>query len=358
MGGGQSLAWGHFMSEEWNDPKGALDAVVMAGDRDAYKPVCGQNKALLEIEGVPVIAYVVSALQRCRYVARIFIVGPRERILKALEKVDVGEEECKEVIVVEQGASFFENGWNTFLATLPSQGPEGRTLPEETLRVLHEGKVVLFLGADMPLLTHYELEEFIEGCDMQRYDYVAGTTPEEALRPYYPSKGMPGIRLAYFHFKDSRERQNNLHMLRAFRVVNREYGQLMYRFRHQRRWQNMLLLLRELLGTRELTAGMVFRFFLLHVCRLLGRIPWMPLNRLLRGFLDKGRIEEDIGSLLKTRFVTTTTHYGGAALDVDDQEQFAVIGSRFQHWRAFQEDLHRKRMESLKASVEEKPPGG
>ena len=39
------------MSDEWNDPKETLDAVVLAGDRDAYNPVCGENKALLQIEG-------------------------------------------------------------------------------------------------------------------------------------------------------------------------------------------------------------------------------------------------------------------------------------------------------------------
>ena len=73
------------MPDEWKDPKETLDAVVLAGDRGAYKPVGGENKALLQVEGIPVIAHVISALQRCRYVTRIFVVGPRERILAALE---------------------------------------------------------------------------------------------------------------------------------------------------------------------------------------------------------------------------------------------------------------------------------
>jgi len=308
------------MSDEWNDPKEKLDAVVLAGDRGAYNPVCGENKALLQIEGIPVIAYVISALQRCRYVTRIFVVGPRERILEALETERIGGKGQKEVIVVEQWTSLMDNGWNTFLATLPARGPDGAALLEETLRARYEGKAVLFLGSDMPLLTHYELEEFIEGCDMQRYDYVAGTTPEEALKPYYPEKGTPGIRLAYFYLKDSLERQNNLHMIRVFRVINPQYGQLL---------------------------GMVFRFCLLHVCRVLGRIPWMPLNRLLRRFLDKDKVAEDIGAILQTRFAMTATTYGGAALDVDDKEQLAVIGSRFHRWRALQEDLHGRRKQPL-----------
>jgi hypothetical protein len=177
---------------------------------------------------------------------------------------------------------------------------------------------------------------------MQRYDYVAGTTPQEALKPYYPEKGTPGIRLAYFSFKNSLERQNNLHMIRIFRVVNPEYSQLIYRFRYQTKWKNMLHLLRELLRVPEPTLGIVFRFCLLHVCGRLGRIPWMPLDWLLRKFLDKDKLAEDISTILQTRFAMATTTYGGAALDVDDKEQFTVIGSQFHHWRALQEDLHRR----------------
>jgi CTP:molybdopterin cytidylyltransferase MocA len=341
------------MSNQWNVAKEKLDAVVLAGERDAYKPVCGENKGLLEIEGQPVVAYVVSAAQQCRYVSRVFVVGPKERIQEALERSEAGRTWEKEVIVVDQWNSLLENGWNTFLATLPSRAPDDKPLTEEILRVRYEDKAVLFLGADMPLLTHYELEEFIEGCDMQRYDYVLGMTSEEDLEAYYPGRGRPGIRLAYFHFKDSRERQNNLHMIRVFRVINREYGQLMYRFRYQKRWHNMLLVLRALLRTPELRLGMIFRFCLLHVCRVLGRIPWIPLNRPLRRFLDKGRLEEDISLLLRTRFGMGMTTYGGAALDIDNTEQFAVIERQFHSWRAYQEDLHRRR-----ARPSEGPPEG
>ncbi len=332
------------MPAEGKDPRVSLDAVVLAGDRGAYKPVGGENKALLRVEGKPVVGHVISALQRCRYVHRIFVVGPREEMLAALGSAGVGGEGQKEVVVVEQWDSFFENGWNTFLETLPSREADGTPLPEDILRERHGDKVVLFLGSDMPLLTHYELEEFIEGCDMTRYDYVVGVTPEKALEPYYPQGETPGIRLAYFHFKESRERQNNLHLVRVFRVINPDYAQLLYRFRYQKKWRNVCLLFREMLPLPELTAGILFRFFLLHVCRLLGRVGWLaPLNGLLRRFLDKERVAGDIGTLLRTRFGMATTTYGGAALDVDDQDQFAVICSQFHRWQALQEGLHRKR---------------
>ena len=338
------------MTEKWNNAKESLDAIVLAGDGDAYKPVCGENKALLKIDGIPVVAHVISSLMRCRYVSRIFVVGPGKRLREALASAKIGGEGRKEVVIVEQWPSLLENAWKTFLTTLPSQTPDGEPVPEEALRMRHEGKSVLFLGSDIPLLTHHELEEFIEGCDMQQHDYVLGMTEEEALKPYYPAKGMPGMRLTYFHFKDSCERQNNLHMIRLFRVINRPYGQLMYRFRHQRRWRNVLLLLRELLRLPELRLSMIFRFCLLHACRILGRMPWLPLNGLLRRFLDKRKIEGDMARLLRTRFETAMTTYGGAALDIDSEEQFAVIDRQFQRWRAFQEDLHRRRTRPSEAA--------
>ncbi len=329
------------MSSERKGWSGPLDAVVMAGDRNGYRAVCGENKALLEIEGKPVIAHVVEALRRCRYVARIFIVGPRERIAEALGEDRRGE--GPEVVLVEQRGSVLENAWKAFLATLPGVAPEEGAVSEESLRARYGDKVVLFLGADLPLLTPYELEEFIEGCDMDRYDYVLGLTAEESLRPYYPGEGKPGIKLAYFHFRDSLERQNNLHMARVFRVVNRDYAQLMYRFRYQRKWWNVFSLLWVLLRMPELRAGMVARFCLLHLSRVLGGIPWIPLQLIPRRFLRKERLERDVGLLLRTRFGSRTTTYGGAALDVDDVEHLEVIRLRFQEWRAYQEELHRKR---------------
>jgi CTP:molybdopterin cytidylyltransferase MocA len=338
------------MSKPWSHVKEKLDAVVLAGDRDAYKPVCGDNKALLEIAGRPVLGHVVAALQKCRYVSRIFVVGPKERIREALERAGEVERWDKEVIAVDQWGTLLENGWNTFLATLSSPKQDSGSQSEERLRALYGEKVVLFLGADMPLLTAYELEEFIEVCDMDRHDYILGMTSEEYLKPYYPSQGMPGMRLAYFHFRDSRERQNNLHMIRVFRVINRHYAQLMYRFRYQKRWQNILLILWELLRTPELRPGMILRFCLLHVCRMLGRIPWFPLNRLLRRPLDKRRLEKDIGLLLRTRFGMGMTTYGGATLDIDNTEQFAVIERQFDRWRSLQEKLYRERTESLKVA--------
>jgi len=330
----------------------AFDAIVMAGDRGSYRPVYGTHKALLEIAGRPVLSHVISALELCRYVSRIFVVGPREKIAEALALGAHSSAGPKEIVLVEQWNTVLDNAWNTFLRTLPGLDPQGTPFSEQDLRERWEDKAVLVLGSDMPLLTHDELDEFVEGCDLDRYDFLLGTTPKEALTPYEPQEGVPGIRFAHFCFKESRERQNNLNMVRFFRLINREYGQLMYHYRYQKQWINILTLMWRLLRMPEIRAGMILRFLLLHAARVADQREWTYLFRMLRGFLDKPRIERDISALLRTRFGTVVTSFGGAALDVDNEEHFEILRLNFHRWRSYQETIRGERARSGRARVE------
>jgi len=321
-----------------------IDAIVMAGDRGAYRYVYGKNKALLEIKGIPVISYVISALERCRYVSRIFVVGPRAEITAALQQCGGRPTGSKELIVVDQGETMIENALNTFRATVPSVSPEGTPLSEEEQEARFEDKIVLVLGADIPLITPYELNEFIESCDVSRHDYSMGMTREDDLRPYYPQNGMTGIHFAYFCFRDSRERQNNLHLIRVFRILNRQIIQKMYRFRYQKKWRNILRLLWALIRSRDVKPRMVFSFLLLHLSRMCEqRMPWFPFLGFIRRFLGKEGIEQDVSMLLNARFASVRTTYGGAALDVDNETHFEVICRNFDRWKDFQEELARNK---------------
>ena len=333
----------------------AFDAIVMAGDSGSYRSVYGTHKALLEVAGQPVLSYVISALQLCRYVSRIFVVGPREKIAAALERAGKSSAGPKEIVLVDQGDTVLENAWNTFLHTIPRSGPDGSLLSDQVLRARYEDKVVLFMGSDMPLVTHDELDEFVEGCDLERYDFLLGTTPKEALKPYEPQEGMSGIRFAHFCFKDSRERQNNLHMVRFFRVINREYGQLMYHFRYQKQWLNILGLMWRILRMPEVRPGMILRLFFLHAARMADQKGWKRLLKLLRRFLAKSRLERDISALLKTRFATVVTSLGGAALDVDNEEDFEIIRLNFHRWRSYQETIREQKARADRARVEAVP---
>ncbi len=329
-----------------------FDAIIMAGDGDSSRPVYGDNKALLELEGLPLFGYVVAALQQSRYISRIFIIGPEDRIKAGLEKSGEKIKGPKEIIVVPQQKTGYENAMKAFMATLPAETPDGKPLTEEEAQMHHSDKVVLYLGADLPLLTSFEVEEFIDKCDMNEYDYLLGTTIMPDLAPYAPRSGSPGIRLAPFCFKNSKERQNNLHLVRLFKIGNRHYPQLMYENRYQKKWRNMIRLLWTLLCLPEVTIGVIIRFFLLHICRIMDDMPLGLIQSIFSRFLDKALLEKDLANLLKTRFQTVATSYGGAALDVDDEESFNVIRHQFHNWYAFQEKLYQKKIETIQRIAE------
>jgi hypothetical protein len=173
-------------------------------------------------------------------------------------------------------------------------------------------------------------------------------TGEDALQAYYPRPGRPvsGIRFTYFCFHDSRERQNNLHMIRVFRVFNRQLIQKMYQFRYQQRWKNILQLGWQLLREPAVTPRVVAKFVLLHLCRLLDRRTWRPLakvQRFLRRFLVKAEMQADLSRVIMTRFGSALTTLGGAALDVDNERDFQIIKNRYRDWMEHQEALARLR---------------
>ncbi len=318
-----------------------LDAIVMAGDREGSRPVKGVNKALLEIRGIPLVSYVVAALERSRYVARIFVVGPQKELTQALKIRPAGSTMRKPVIILEQWNTLLENAWNTFLETLKEDEQVGPT-EEGMLRARHGDKVALVVGADIPLVTPYEIDEFIEQADLERYDFVLGMTPEEVLRPYYPQKDRPGIKLAYFAFKDSLERQNNLHLVRFFAIQNRAYVEKMYRHRYQRRWRNIIRLAWNIVRMPETRPWMLLSFILLHVARILEALRLHRLRRLVSRFLDKRKLEAAVSQILKARFGSVVTHYGGAALDVDNEKHLMCMEANFEYWLRYQEGLYQQ----------------
>ena len=146
-----------------------FDAIVMAGDRGAYKPVYHENKAFLEIDGIPVLLYVLAALQRARHVARVFVAGPADRISQALDRHRDRLDPAKEIHVVPQADTMLENALKAFHATLPAEAQQG-VAGSQRARARLEDKAVLILGADIPLVTPEELDEFVERSDLSRFD--------------------------------------------------------------------------------------------------------------------------------------------------------------------------------------------
>src|SRR5688500_17973384 len=93
---------------------GQLDVIVAAGDRGASRPVLETNKVYLPIAGVPVINYVLSAIERARVTARIFVVGDKARLEAALSVANNPFQGRCPITFIEQSHSLYENVWKAF----------------------------------------------------------------------------------------------------------------------------------------------------------------------------------------------------------------------------------------------------
>jgi MobA-like NTP transferase domain len=314
-----------------------LDVVITAGDRHASRPVFGESKAFLPLAGVPLLHYVLSAVERARCTARIFVVGDRARIERTLSIAHSPFRGTRPLVLLEQGNTLYDNVWNAFLHTLPDYTP-GTDWQQYTDTAAVD-KAVLVIPGDVPLATPFEIDEFIDGCDPATYDYFIGLSAEPTLRAYYPQHGRPGIRMAYFVLRDLRVRQNNLHLVKPLRLGNRHYVQKMYDLRYQREWRNMVKLCLELWHTRDASVRTVWAFLCLHVARILTRWGWQHLPLFRPFFLELPMVSSLMSRLLRTRFTTVLTHYGGCALDIDNAEQYETIQTNFDRWLTYQYDL-------------------
>src|SRR5215467_8118596 len=135
-----------------------LDVIVTAGDRDASRPVLGDNKAFLPLAGVPIINYVLSAIEQARCTARIFVVGDTDRLAAALAIPHAPWRSTRPLYLLEQGNTLYENVWNAFLHTLPDYTPG--TDWRMYMGTPAVDKAILVIPGDVPLATPAEIDAF------------------------------------------------------------------------------------------------------------------------------------------------------------------------------------------------------
>ncbi len=164
------------------------DTILLAGDTGASRKVCGRNKSFLEIDGVPLFLYVLKSLEKAENINRICLVGPKERLNRAIENHQHFLENINDVAILEQGESLYSNAWESFLHLYP----EAREVASNKSVDLE--KAVLCVPGDIPLVTPLEIDMFINLCEVDRYDYFLGIAPAESLRCFYPQKGRPALR--------------------------------------------------------------------------------------------------------------------------------------------------------------------
>ncbi|MGE3536111.1 MAG: hypothetical protein AB7N91_01595 [Candidatus Tectimicrobiota bacterium] len=318
-----------------------LDVVVTAGDRDASRPVLGDNKAFLPLAGVPIINYVLSAIERAHCTGRIFVVGDLARLEQVLAVPHTPFRGLRPLHLIEQQHTLYDNVWNTFLHTLPDYTPGTDWRDYEHTPAID--KPILVISGDVPLAIPEEIDAFIAGCDLTHYDYFLGLTSETVLQAYYPSAEQPGIQMAYFTLRDMRVRQNNLHLVKPLRLGNRHYIQKVYNFRYQREWHNILRLGWELCMTQNGSLRVALYYFCLHLARLLTTLGWQHIRLFQPLFLEMPVVASVLSQLLRTRLTGVLTPYGGCALDVDNADHYAAVCANFERWLTYQQALAKER---------------
>ena len=85
----------------------------------------------------------------------------------------------------------------------------------------------------------------------------------------------------------------------------------------------------------------LFFYGLMHLAGVLDRRGLRRAADRVRSWVSLRTVERGIGALLRTRFASVVTAHGGAALDVDNAEDLAVIEKNLERWKALQTRMAR-----------------
>jgi GTP:adenosylcobinamide-phosphate guanylyltransferase len=308
-----------------------VNAVILAGDRQASIQVRSDNKAFLPLKGKPLFIHVLHALQKARLVGDIVVVGPRERVESELAAHGI-----QGVRVVDQRDNMIENFKAGYVAALGlDDGTEFWSLKGTE----YEQIPVLVSPCDIPLLVAEEVDEFVARSNMHEYDYSIGVTSEKVLSHYYPRDGKAGIQMIYFHVREDLLRHNNLHVAKPLTFAHLDYIEKMYEWRYQTRTANIIRMLFSLLfaGWRLFKGLRVF--ILLQISLFYDRQGHPKLSDRIRSLVCFNRLSEGIGNALGARVQVVYTHFGGAVLDADNDKDFTAIEARYDEWMEYQRNL-------------------
>ncbi|GAB3270532.1 NTP transferase domain-containing protein [Parahaliea aestuarii] len=300
----------------------SVDAIVLAGDRGAARAVGGvANKSLLPVGGHSLLERVLLALLQVEAVGRIVVVGPEH----LLRPVVAGIEPPGRIELLEQADTAYANFWRAF--THLEQSSDGERIDRQ----------VLVTGADMPLVSAGELREFLHNCARRDLDYCVGMSAEAALRRFYPTASLPGIHMRYLHLAEASLRLNNLHLVRPRRVQNRDYIDEVYGFRYQRDIGNMLRTARDLLGQEGVGWRALRLYLMLQLAELGHQRGWPRWWDYFRSKVTRRDVEAIASSVLQTRAGIVETTQGGCAIDVDNEQDYAVLQLRWEEFRRGEE---------------------
>lgn len=309
-----------------------VNAVLLAGDRLGSIELRNDNKAFLELQGIPLFIHVLRALLAAERVETVSVVGPADRIQRALDKYCITEH----VRVVEQHENLIENFKAGFVSAV---GCDESVSFWSLKNTKHHDTPVLVSPCDIPLLVPEEVDEFLMRSNMHEYDYSIGVTSRDVLVNYHPQNGKSGIKMIYFHVKEDLMRHNNLHIGKPLNFAHLDYIEKMYEWRYQTRMANVVRMIFSLLFSGWRLAKGLRMFITMQLSLYYDRHGHPRLSDRIRSWASFNQLAEQIGHAIGARVQIVYTHLGGAALDVDNEKDLAVVEERYDEWVAF-EKMH------------------
>lgn len=153
----------------------------------------GQRKVLLDVNGKPMVWWVVNALRRSQWVGRIAIVG-----MGSEDGVDFGTD----ILYVPNQAKHFDN----IMAGI------------KALQAAEPGLDRLLIGsADIPLLRPETVDWFVGICDSRKDDFFYSIVEQRVMETQFP-----GAARSYVPMREGRFCGGDLFMVRAAIARNNE----------------------------------------------------------------------------------------------------------------------------------------
>jgi CTP:molybdopterin cytidylyltransferase MocA len=185
------------MKSTWSD--NPVDVVVLASGVNAiplYDGYVPGFKALVPFDGKPSIRYVLDALSAVEGLGRICIAGPRARLQKDL---------CERP---SPGRIDFVEGGETFLDSLVIG-----------LEHFRDSRRVLFVTADLPLLTPAAVSDFLAACAGATTAYEHNLFVSAVARSHYIG-GYEKFTKPFNHYRDISVCHGNLFLVDSGLLAN------------------------------------------------------------------------------------------------------------------------------------------
>jgi GTP:adenosylcobinamide-phosphate guanylyltransferase len=301
----------------------SLDAIVLAGtDSNPSRMIEGQNKAFLEVGGQALVRRVVEKLLSASEIGEIFVVGPEDRLQKALSGLP------DRVNIVKQAGQMLSNAWAAINASEARHREHSGS--DDPLRPL------LFISSDLPLISAVAVDDFVSRCAHQernsgiQYSLFVGVAEEASLKQFYPGDSKEGIHRPYVNFSDCRVRLANIYVSRPRTLSNNQFLETGFTHRKAEKLKNVISLVGKFLGQAGgwQAAWITLKLQLtLAASKHNGRV-----FQYLRKNNKRERIEQACGAVLGGTVRIVLTPYGSLSLDVDNEEDYQVLSQHFDNW--------------------------